>query len=136
MTKLAPLALWQDARLPMQAGPHITECQVLLGDLEVMADIGAYAAEHGVLQPLVIHVTLMLVPPTDDDLAQTFNYAVIREYALALARQRISLIETFAHRLASLCLDSDMVTEAEVRIDKPRAIPGAMAGTRVRLRKI
>lgn len=110
-------------------------CQVLLGDLEVMADIGAFAAEHGVLQPLRIHVVLTVTPPRTDDLGETFDYNQIRDHALALAGQRISLIESFAQRLARRCLEATMVVEAEVRIDKPRAVPGCMAGTRVVLSK-
>ncbi|WP_206243887.1 dihydroneopterin aldolase [Novosphingobium terrae] len=131
MNSLAPSLF----RQPHVSHGEITLCQVLLGDLEVMADIGAFAAEHGVLQPLNIHVTLTIAPPTADDLAETFDYNQIRAHALELAGQRISLIETFAQRLARACLDAPMVTEAEVRIDKPRAVPGCMAGTRVVLGK-
>jgi dihydroneopterin aldolase len=116
--------------------PCVTSrCEVMLHDLHVMADIGAYAAEHGVLQPLILHVTLTVTPPGSDDLGDTFNYADIGDYARHLAGQRIGLIETFAQRLARKCLETDVVIEAEVRIDKPRAVPGAMAGTRVLLRK-
>lgn len=111
------------------------ECQVLLSDIEVMADIGAYSAEHGVPQPLRIHVELSIVPPVDDALAQTFDYALIRAHALELAARRTSLIETFARDLAHKCLACDLVMEAVVRIEKPRAVPGCLAGTRVRLRR-
>lgn len=111
------------------------ECHVLLNEITVMADIGAFAAEMGVLQPLTIHVALAVVPPVEDDLRQAFDYNAIRAYAQDLAGRRISLIETFAQRLAGLCLRSDLVIEAVVRIDKPRAVPGCLAGTRVCLRK-
>ncbi|MEE4452126.1 dihydroneopterin aldolase [Novosphingobium resinovorum] len=111
------------------------ECQVLLDEIEVMADIGAFSAEHGVPQPLRIHVALSIVPPVDDDLSQTFDYSRIHAHALELASQRIALIETFAQRLARMCLACDLVTEAAVRIDKPRAVPGCLAGTRIRIRR-
>lgn len=114
---------------------HTVSCQVLLNDIEVVADIGALAIEFGVPQPLRVHVALSVVPPQDDELAQTFNYATIREYALDLAGQRTALIETFAQRLAHRCLASDLVLEAEVRIDKPWAVPGCLAGTRVKVCK-
>ena len=110
-------------------------CQVLLGDLEVMADIGALASEHGVPQPLRICVTVDVVPPPADNLAQAFDYSLIAVFAHELAAGRIALIETFAQRLAQKCLAYDMVLGAEVRIDKPRAVPGCLAGTRVRLSK-
>lgn len=114
---------------------HFAECEVLLSGIEVMADIGAFAAEHGVPQPLLIDVALTIVPPIDDELAQTLDYKTIFSYACELAAQRTSLIETFGQRLARMCLASDLVTEATVEIRKPRAVPGCMAGTRVRLRK-
>jgi dihydroneopterin aldolase len=131
MNSLAPSLV----RHPQVRRGQTALCQVLLGDLEVMADIGAFAAEHGVLQPLRIHVVLTVIPPGADNMDETFDYNQIRDHARALAGQRISLIETFAQRLARRCLDAAMVVEAEVRIDKPRAVPGCMAGTRVVLGK-
>lgn len=110
-------------------------CQVLLDDIEVMADIGALASERGVPQPLRIHVAASIVPPTRDDIAETFDYCRIRAFALELAAHRIVLIETFAQRLARMCLAHELVLDVEVRIEKPRAIPGCRAGTRVRLVK-
>lgn len=129
MNEIAPLCKLHE-RLDV-----VAECEVLLNEIEVMADIGAYAAENGVLQPLRIGVSLSIIPPRHDDLTQTFDYAMLFTYASELAVQRISLIETFATRLAEMCLASDLVMEAVVRIDKPRAVPGCLAGTRVRLRK-
>lgn len=107
----------------------------MLNEIEVMADIGAYAAEQGVLQPLRIGVALSIIPPASDDLTQTFDYALLIAYARELAAQRISLIETFALRLAEMCLASAIVMEAVVRVDKPLAVPGCLAGTRIKLRK-
>jgi dihydroneopterin aldolase len=132
MTNLVPHLF----RQPRARHDETALCQVLLNDLEVMADIGAFAAEHGVFQPLNIHVALTIMPPGSDDLGETFDYNRVRDHALALAAQHISLIETFAQRLAGMCLDAAMVIAAEVRIDKPRAVPGCMAGTRVVLSKV
>lgn len=123
------------AAMTRQRADQEIACEVLLDDLTVMADIGALAAEQGVRQPLRIHVALSVVPPLDDDLAQTYDYVAIKRHARELAGQRISLIETFARRLALACLASDLVLAAEVRIEKPLAVPGSMAGTRLRLRK-
>ena len=130
MTTLAPMLRPQEMPAPRL---KVTTCEVLLDEIEVMADIGAYAAEMGVLQPLRLHVALTIVPPQSDDLGQTFNYAHIRDHARDLAAQRINLIETFALMLARKCLECDLVLEAIVRIDKPLAVPGCLAGTRLRL---
>lgn len=114
---------------------QIVACEVLLDRIEVMADIGAYASEFGIFQPLQISVRLSIIAPVRDELGQTFDYARILAHARTLATQRTTLIETFAYRLAQLCLESPLVIEAEVQVDKPRAVPGCLAGTRIQMRK-
>lgn len=109
------------------------ECGVMLEQIEVMADIGILAAEQGTFQPLVIHVSLAIDPPGEDALERTYDYRAIHRAAHQLAAQRIALIEIFARRLAELCLADPLVRGAEVVVDKPRAVPGALARTRVRL---
>ncbi|WP_347558870.1 dihydroneopterin aldolase [Robbsia sp. KACC 23696] len=119
--------------LPTLRAPRAACCEVQLCDIEVMADIGAFESEIGVLQPLRIDVVLRIVPPARDSLAHTFDYSAIQAFASELAIERTVLIETFAMKLAQRCLVDDRVIEAQVRIDKPRAIPGCMAGTRITL---
>ncbi|MEV4933990.1 dihydroneopterin aldolase [Sphingobium sp. LMA1-1-1.1] len=111
------------------------QCDIVVTGLKVMADIGAYAAEKGVLQPLSITATLSVIPPNDDELGEAFDYAQICEFATTLATQRINLIETFARRLAEMCLRHDLVLGAVIEIDKPQALPGCVAGTVFRLSK-
>lgn len=108
-----------------------SSCQVLLSDIEVMADIGALESERGVPQPLRIDVRVSVVPPSRDELSHTFDYSRIRAFALELAAERTVLIERFALKLALRCLADDTALEAEVRIGKPCALPGCLAGTRV-----
>jgi dihydroneopterin aldolase len=110
-------------------------CEVMLDGIEVEADIGAYVREFGRPQPLSIDVTISIVPPSGDDLATTFDYAEIRIFAGELAGQRIALIETFAERLARRCLAHPAALAVDVRITKPRAVPGCMARVRMRLAK-
>lgn len=113
----------------------VTTCKVLLSQIEVMADIGALAVELGVPQPLIINVALDVAAPSHDLLHETFDYTHIRDFAEELAAERIVLIETYARRLAEMCLAFDVVRAAEVRIDKPRAVPGCLAGTLVQVEK-
>lgn len=108
-------------------------CQVRLNNIEVMADIGVYEAEIGVPQPLRIDVAVDIVPPSKDELSQTFDYTYVQACALELSAQRIMLIETFAMRLAQKCLAHDAVFKAEVRVGKPHAVPGCLASTCVTL---
>lgn len=113
----------------------VTTCRVLLSQIKVMADIGALAIELGVPQPLIINVALDVAAPPHDRLTDTFDYTNIRDFAEELAAERIVLIETFARRLAEMCLAFEGVHAAEVRIDKPQAVPGCLAGTMVRIEK-
>lgn len=115
--------------------PYVVACRVLLNDIEVMADIGALASERGLLQPLRIYVALAVAPPQVDALDQTFDYSNIYEFARRLATERTTLIETFALRLARSCLADERVFEVEVRVDKPQAIPGCLAGTCIKVRR-
>ncbi len=111
----------------------VGQCSVMLDNIEVMADIGILAAETGVLQPLLLHVRLDVVPPADDHIDQTCDYRDIHSAAHDLAAQRIALIETFARRLAERCLANGRVLAAEVRAEKPLAVPGCLAAAHVRL---
>ena len=114
---------------------HVVLHEVLVTGLEVEADIGVYAHEMGVRQKLLIDVVLETRPPRHDTLPETLDYGLIVSYALALAEERNALIETFARRLCELCLQHPQVDGVEVRIGKPSALPQALAGTRIRMRK-
>ena len=104
--------------------------RVMLRDLEVDADIGYYAHEKGVPQPLIVGIALDLDVERfgDEDLDKTVDYTQLAAHARALAAEHIDLIETFAERLAERCLALPHVLSARVTIDKPKAVPGAMAG--------
>ncbi|MBB6255247.1 FAD-dependent oxidoreductase [Nitrospirillum iridis] len=106
-------------------------CSVSLRDLQILADIGAYHHEIGRPQPLVVHVTLAVVPPERDSVEDVFDYVHIKSLAEKLSVQRIVLIETFAKRLAEACLEHRLIQGAVVTVEKPRAVPGAMASATV-----
>jgi dihydroneopterin aldolase len=104
--------------------------RVMLRDLEVEADIGYYAQEKGVPQPLIVGIALDLDVQRfgDDNLDKTVDYTSLAAHARALGASHIDLIETFAERLAERCLALPHVVRARITIDKPKAVPGAMAG--------
>lgn len=108
---------------------------VFLRDLSVIADIGAYPHEIGHPQPLLVHVHLGVAPPRHDTIEEVFDYTQIKSAADALGRERITLIETFAQRLAEFCLAHRLVERVSVTIEKPRAVPGCMAGVTVSLER-
>ena len=108
--------------------------RVFLHDLAIEADIGCYAHEKGAPQPLIVHVTLDLdvIRFENEDLGQTVDYTLISGFARRLGASHIDLVETFAERLAEQCLVLPGVREACVRIEKPKAVPDAMAGIEIR----
>ncbi|MFC0632956.1 dihydroneopterin aldolase [Brevundimonas balnearis] len=101
---------------------------VFVRGLEVQAGIGVHAHEQGVLQTLILDVTLELGPRPVERLSDTVNYETVAQAAAALvADGHIGLVETFAERLALACLDDPRVRRVTVRVEKPGCLPGAVA---------
>ncbi|GLV29803.1 hypothetical protein TomTYG75_23220 [Sphingobium sp. TomTYG75] len=109
--------------------------RVAVRDLPLMADIGINPDEIGTFQPLVVSITLLVDPVTEDMLGATIDYRRVHELARMLAEKRIGLIETFGAELARSCLAFDHVRQAEVVIDKPRALPSGMASVTISMSK-
>jgi dihydroneopterin aldolase len=101
---------------------------VFVRGLRVEAGIGVHDHEQGRLQPLVIDVTLELVPASVERLADTINYETVAQAARAIVTEgHVGLVETFAERLALACLDDARVRRCTVRIEKPGALEAAAA---------
>lgn len=107
--------------------------EVTISDLQVAADIGVYAHEHGRAQPLVVNIVLRIDAPTHDTLDETIDYQSIADDAHALALARTALIETYAMRLAEQCIAYPGVQWVDVRVSKPGALRGGVAGARASL---
>lgn len=118
---------------PLHLDQVAETCSISVRDLTVNADIGIYPGEIGQPQPLIVSVSLEVCPPTEDRIDQAFDYVNIVMMAQALAAKRIALIETYARELASGCLEHSLVIAATVSIEKPNALPDAVAGCRVSL---
>ena len=106
---------------------------IVVRGVEVQADIGVNAEEIGRRQPLIIHAELRVREPGADELESTFDYRDLVQHAEMLASLRMSLIETFAHRLARVCLEHPAVLRVEIAVDKPAALQNGLAGVRVTL---
>jgi dihydroneopterin aldolase len=109
------------------------ETTIVVRNVEVQADIGINAEEIGRRQPLHIHAERGVRAPAADEIESTFDYRSLVQHAEALASRRMSLIETFAHRLARICLEHPAVLWVEIAVDKPAALQNGLAGVRVTL---
>lgn len=107
--------------------------RVFLRALTLEAHIGYYTHEKGVSQPLVVDVELTLAGESfgEDDIHGTVDYDRVAKIARELAGEHVDLLETFAERLATRCLAFALVKAVRVHIEKPRAVPEAMAGVEI-----
>lgn len=119
--------------MPMSSDASPVTCSIALRGVQILADIGVYHHEIGRPQPLVLHVALAVIPPKRDSVEEVFDYVRIKTLAEKLSLERIVLIETFARRIAETCLAHDLVLGAAVTVEKPQAVPGAMASATVRM---
>lgn len=104
-------------------------------NLRIRADIGVHEHEIGRPQELLINAVVELYPLGTDKISDTPDYTHIVAFAEQLGRQRIALIETFAHRLAEACLAHPLAERADICVSKPGALRTGLAGARTVLRK-
>ena len=107
--------------------------KVFVTGLTVDAEIGLWTEEQGRRQPLAIEVELDIAGQSWRHLADTVNYELVVAQARALADSgHIGLVETFAQRLADVCMAQPQVTRARVRVTKPGALaPHAVAAVEI-----
>ncbi len=101
---------------------------IFIRGLLLDASIGVLDHERHERQPLVVDIELEVEtgPPVEGDLASVYDYRVPVAHARDLVEAgHIELVETFANRLANLCLTDSSVRTARIRVEKPEAIPGA-----------
>lgn len=111
------------------AATRIVGAKIFVRALKIEAEVGVYAHERGMTQPLIVDVELDVTTVHAERLSQTVNYETIAAAARDLAAEgHIELVEMFAERLAERCLADPRVTRARVRVEKPMALaPQAQA---------
>ena len=91
-------------------------------------EIGAYNTEVGVTQRVQFDIVLEVTRNTahiDDQVGRVINYDDLIEAIDGLiAGPRIKLLETFAERLAQLCLIDPRARRVHIRIEKLDRLPG------------
>ena len=102
--------------------------KIFLANYVTEIEIGAYREEFGVTQRLKFDVTLDVVRNTahlDDRVGRVINYDDLIEAIHVIASgERITLLETFAERLASAVLVDPRARRAHIRIEKLDRLPG------------
>lgn len=113
--------------------------RISVRDLVLNAEIGAFQAERGVTQRIRFNVVVEVVSlPTDlgDDVDRILSYDRITEaIEVALAEERLNLLETLAERVADLILKEPQALRAFVRIEKLDRMPGTLGVEIVRARE-
>jgi 7,8-dihydroneopterin aldolase/epimerase/oxygenase len=114
---------------PLAANGSVCGLTVFMRGLTVEAEIGLYAHERGRRQPLLVEIEAGLHPHAVEGLADTLNYELLAANARAVAAEgHIDLVETYVQALASRCLEHPQVRRVRVRVEKPEALQGAVAG--------
>ena len=110
----------------------MTSLTVFMRGLTVEAEIGLYSHERGRRQPLRVEVEANLTPTRVRGLADTVNYELFAAAARRVAALgHVDLVEEYAQLVAAECLSHPLVRRVRVRVEKPEALQGAVAGVEV-----
>lgn len=110
--------------------------RVLLRNFVREIEIGAYPEERGVRQRLRFEIVLEVARNTahlDDRVGRVINYDdLIEAIDKAAEGPRVNLLESFAERLAQLCLIDPRALRVHLRIEKLDRLPdGATLGCEI-----
>ena len=98
-------------------------------------EVGAFVEEHGVTQRVRFDVTLEVARNTahiDDKAARVVSYDdLVNAIEELIAGERMNLLETFAERLAAMCLVDPRARRVHVRIEKLDRLNGAGLGVEI-----
>ncbi len=115
-------------RIEASAESELLADRIFLGGYVREIEIGAYAEEVGTRQRVQFDIVLEVTRNTahiDDQVGRVINYDDLIEHIETLiAGPRISLVETFAERLAQLCLVDPRARRVHIRIEKLDRLPG------------
>lgn len=116
--------------------PEIAADRIFLRGYTREIEIGAYTEEVGVTQRVRFDVVLEVTRNTahiDDQVGRVINYDdLIEAIESLISGPRINLLETFAERLAQLCLIDPRARRVHIRIEKLDRLPdGATLGCEI-----
>jgi 7,8-dihydroneopterin aldolase/epimerase/oxygenase len=117
--------LWQGLRF-VPDDLQLTQT-VRVEDIRIEAYIGVHGHEKNRRQSLIIAATVEVIPPQHDEITETIDYNMIVDHSRTLADEGISLIETFANKLAYALMSQPYARSAEVYVIKPGALSNGTA---------
>jgi (5-formylfuran-3-yl)methyl phosphate synthase len=103
--------------------------RVFVHDFAAVAEIGAYAHERGVKQPLRFNIDASVTRASAhaDDMRAVFSYDIILDaIRLVLGRGHVDFIETIAEDVAAIILRHARVRDVRVRVEKLGVAPGSV----------
>jgi len=99
---------------------------IFIRDLLVRCIIGIRPEEREKKQDVLININLygdFHRAGQTDAIADALDYAHLKKRLVDFCeKSSFNLIETLAERLAAICLESDLVKEVEVQLEKPTAL--------------
>ena len=129
MTDEIQLAFAHPVERATAMAPEVLD-RISLRDHIVAVEIGAFQAERGTTQRIRFNVVVEVRPltgPIDDDVDRILSYDRVTEaITLALAAERLNLLETLAERVADLIIAEPQAMRVFVRIEKLDRGPGAL----------
>ena len=129
MTDEIQLAFAHPVARATAMAPEVLD-RISLRDYIVTVEIGAFQAERGTTQRIRFNVVVEVRPltgPIDDDVDRILSYDRVTEaITLALADERLNLLETLAERVADLIIAEPQAARVFVRIEKLDRGPGAL----------
>ena len=96
--------------------------RIALRGLRAIGHHGVFDFERAQGQPFVVDLEIEVEMPTDDDLANTVNYAELAQSVADIVQgEPVNLIETLAQRIADRVLGDRRIRNVCVSVHKPAA---------------
>ena len=125
----------QHADAAVQPGQDLPADRIFLSSYVREIEIGAFVEEHGVTQRVRFDVVLEVARNTahiDDKAARVVSYDdLVQSIEALIAGERMNLLETFAERLAQMCLVDPRARRVHIRIEKLDRLEGAGLGVEI-----
>lgn len=119
---------WQLAAAIAAEHPAEPGYQIFVRDLVLAVSIGIHAHEKRQRARLRVNADLLVAapPPRNDDFTEVLDYkSVVSGIKSAAGAKHINLVETFADRVATLCLRDRRVRAVRVTVEKLDIYPEA-----------